>query len=172
MIFSKRDDSENIKIINIDSDESEQSNFSQNSQEEAKDVSANSDDIESPKPNAKVTQKEIRNIILSNFTSRVSEKELLEKDIRWSSKTIYRQYAQLRSEKGTNNRKKGTGMKKEVNENIISLLKKHIKNDNSQTIAKITKNMKAEGIKISRETVRKNIKKQGYESKVPIEGHI
>ena len=32
--------------------------------------------------------------------------------------------------------------------------------------------MKAEGIKISRETVRKNIKKLGYESKVPIEGHI
>ena len=32
--------------------------------------------------------------------------------------------------------------------------------------------MKAEGIKISRETVQKNIKKLGYESKVPIEGHI
>ena len=28
MLFSKNDDSENIKIINIDSDESEQSNFS------------------------------------------------------------------------------------------------------------------------------------------------
>ena len=82
MIFSKSDDSENIKIINIDSDESEQSNYSQNSQDEAKDVSANSDDSESSKPNVKVTQKEIRNIILSNFTSNVSEKELLEKDIR------------------------------------------------------------------------------------------
>ena len=33
MLFSKNDDSENIKIINIDSDESEQSNFSQNSKE-------------------------------------------------------------------------------------------------------------------------------------------
>ena len=172
MIFSKSDDSENIKIINIDSDESEQSNYSQNSQEEAKDVSANSDDSESPKINAKITQKEIRNIILSNFTSNVSEKELLEKDIRLSSSTVYRQYAQLRSEKGTNNRKKGTGMKKEVNQDIISLLKKQLKKDNSQTIAEITKNMKAEGIKISRETVRKNIKKLGYESKVPIEGHI
>ena len=32
--------------------------------------------------------------------------------------------------------------------------------------------MKAEGIKISKETVRKKIKKLGYESKVPIEGHI
>ena len=32
--------------------------------------------------------------------------------------------------------------------------------------------MKAEGIKISRETVRKNVKKLGYELKVPIEGHI
>ena len=74
MIFSKSDDSENIKIINIDYDESEQSNYSQNSQEEVKDVSANSDDSESPKLNAKVTQKEIRNIILSNFTSNVSEK--------------------------------------------------------------------------------------------------
>ena len=73
MIFSKSDDSKNINIINIDSDESEQSNFSQNSQEEAKDVSANSDDSESPKPNVKVTQKEIRNIILSNFTSNVSK---------------------------------------------------------------------------------------------------
>ena len=172
MISSKSDDLENIKIINIDSDESEQSNYSQNSQEEAKDVSANSDDSESPKLNAKVTQKEIRNIILSNFTSNVSEKELLEKDIRLSSSTVYRQYAQLRSEKGTNNRKKGTGMKKEVNQDIISLLKKQLKKDNSQTIAEITKNMKAEGIKISRETVRKNIKKLGYESKVPIEGHI
>ena len=38
MIFSKSDDSENIKIINIDSDESEKSNFSKNSQEEAKDI--------------------------------------------------------------------------------------------------------------------------------------
>ena len=56
MIFSKSDDSENIKIINIDSDESEQSNYSQNSQEEAKDISANSDDSESPKLNAKITQ--------------------------------------------------------------------------------------------------------------------
>ena len=45
--FSKSDDSENIKIININSDESEQSNFSQNSQEEANDVSANLDDRES-----------------------------------------------------------------------------------------------------------------------------
>ena len=56
----------------------------------------NSNDSESPKPNAKVTQKEISYIILSNFTSRVSEKELIEKDIRLSSSTIYRQYAQLR----------------------------------------------------------------------------
>ena len=63
-------------------------------------------------------------------------------------------------------------MKKEVNQDIISLLKKQLKKDNSQTIAEITKNMKTEGIKISRETVRKNIKKLGYESKVPIEGHI
>ena len=63
MIFSKNDDSENIKIINIDSDESEQSNFSQNSQEEAKEVSANSDDSESPKPNAKVVHKEIHSLI-------------------------------------------------------------------------------------------------------------
>ena len=75
-------------------------------------------------------------------------------------------------EKGTNNKKKGTGMKKEVNQDIISLLKKQLKKDNSQTTAKITKNMKARGIKISRETVRKNIKKLGYESKVLIEGHI
>ena len=75
MILSKSDDSENIKIINFDSDESEQSNFSQNSQEKANYVSANSDDRDSPKPNAKVTQKDIRNIILSNFTSRVSEKK-------------------------------------------------------------------------------------------------
>ena len=30
MIFSKSDNSENIKVINIDSDESEQSDFSQN----------------------------------------------------------------------------------------------------------------------------------------------
>ena len=112
MLFSKNDDSENIKIININSDESEQSNFSQNSQEEAKDVSENSDDNESLKPNTKVTQKEIRNIILSNFTSNVSEKELLEKDIRLSSSTVYRQYAQLRSEIGTNNRKKGKEWKK------------------------------------------------------------
>ena len=78
----------------------------------------------------------------------------------------------MRSEKETNNRKKGTGMKKEVDEDIISLLKKQIKMNNSQTITEITKNMKAEGIKISRETVSKNIKKLGYESKVPIEGHI
>ena len=63
---------------------------------------------------------------------------LLEKDIRLSSSTVYRQNAQLRSEKGTNNRKKGTGMKKEVNQDIIFLLKKQIKKDNSQTIAKIT----------------------------------
>ena len=126
MIFSKSDDSKNIKIINIDSDESEQSNFSQNSQEETKDVNENLDDSESPKPNAKVTQKEIRNIILFYFTSRVSEKELFDKDIRLSSSTVYRQYAQLRSEKGTNNKKKGAGMKKEVNQDIISFLEKHI----------------------------------------------
>ena len=46
-------------------------------------------------------------------------------------------------------------MKKEVNQDIISLLKKQLKKDNSQTTADITKNMKAEGIKISRETARK-----------------
>ena len=112
MIFSKSDDSENIKIINIDSDESEQSNYSQSFQEEGKDVSANSDVSESSKPNAKVTQKEIRNIILSNFTSNVSENELLEKDIRISFSTVYRQYVQLRSKKGINNRKKWTRIKK------------------------------------------------------------
>ena len=124
-----------LKPLIIDSDESEQSNFSQNSQEEAKDVSANSDDSESPKPNAKVTQKEIISIFKkSNFTTRVSENELLEKDISLSSSTVYRQYAQFRSEKGANNRKKGTGMKKEVNEDIISLLKKQFKKDNFQTI--------------------------------------
>ena len=89
----------------------------------------------------------------------MSEKELLEKDIRLSSSTVYRQYAQLRSEKGTNNRKKGTGIKKEVNQDIIYLLTKQIKKDNSQTIAEITKNMKAEGIKSQKKTVRKNIKK-------------
>ena len=60
----------------------------------------------------------------------------------------------------------------EVSQDKISLLKKQIIKDNSQTIADITKNMKAEGIKISRETVRTNIKKLGYESKVPIEFHI
>ena len=157
VIFSKSYDSENIKIININSDESEQSNFSQNSQEEAKDVSANSADSESPKPNAKVTQKEIRNIIWSNFTLRISEKELLEKDIRLSYSTVYRQYAQLRSEKGINNKKKGTGMKKEVNEDIVCLVKKDIKKENSQTITEITKNMNAEGIKISIELWEKNI---------------
>ena len=97
--------------------------------------------------------------------------ELLEKDLRLSSSTVYKQYDQLRSDKGTNNRKKGTGMKKEVNEDIFFLLKKQIKK-NSQTIAEITKDMKAECIKISREIVRKNIKKLEYESKVPIEGHI
>ena len=90
MIFSKSDDSENNKIINIDSDESEQSNYSQNSQEEAKDVSRNSDDSEYTKLNAKITQKEIRNIILSNFTSNVSEKELLENDKRLSYSTVFR----------------------------------------------------------------------------------
>ena len=63
-------------------------------------------------------------------------------------------------------------MKKEFNQDIISLLKKQLKKDNSQTTAEITKNMKAEGIKIWGETMRKNIKKLGYESKVPIEGHI
>ena len=112
MIFSKSDDSENIKIINIDSDESEQSYYSQNSQEEAKDVSANSDDSESPKINAKITQKEIRNIILSNFTSNVSEKELLEKDIRLSSSTVYRQYAQLGQRREPTIGRKGQEWKK------------------------------------------------------------
>ena len=41
MMFSKSDDSENIKIINIDSDENEQFNFFQKFHEDAKDVSAN-----------------------------------------------------------------------------------------------------------------------------------
>ena len=36
MIFSKSNNSENIKVINIDFDESEQSNFSENSQEEVR----------------------------------------------------------------------------------------------------------------------------------------
>ena len=70
----------------------EQSNYSQNSQEEAKDVSTNSDDSESPKLNAKITQKEIRKIILSNFISNVYEKGLLEKNIGLSSSTVFRQY--------------------------------------------------------------------------------
>ena len=41
------DDLENVNIINIDSDESEQSNFYWNYQEEAKDVSTDLDDSES-----------------------------------------------------------------------------------------------------------------------------
>ena len=47
MIFLDSDDLENVNIINIDSDESEQSNFYWNSQEEAKDVSTDLDDSES-----------------------------------------------------------------------------------------------------------------------------
>ena len=57
MIFFKSDDTEIIKIIKIYFDESEQFNFFQNSQKDAKDVSANLDYSESPKPNANVTQK-------------------------------------------------------------------------------------------------------------------
>ena len=75
MIFSYSNDSENIKVINIDSDESERSIISQNSQEEAKDVIVNSDDSESPKPKAKITLKKIKKIFIwSNFTSIVCER--------------------------------------------------------------------------------------------------
>ena len=49
-------------------------------------------------------------------------------------------------------------MKKEVNQDIISLHEKSFKKDNSQTIAEITKNMKAEDVKISKEIVRKYLK--------------
>ena len=49
-------------------------------------------------------------------------------------------------------------------------MKISLKKDNCQTKAEITKSMKEESIKISRQTVWKN--KLGYESKVPIEGHI
>ena len=75
MIFSYSNDSENIKVINIDSDESERSIISQNSQEEAKDVIVNSDDSESPKPKAKITLKKIKKIFIwPNFTSIVCER--------------------------------------------------------------------------------------------------
>ena len=47
MIFSMNNNSENIKVINIDFDESGQSNFSENSQEETKNVSINLDDSDS-----------------------------------------------------------------------------------------------------------------------------
>ena len=120
MIISKSDSSENI---NIDSDESEQSNFSQNSQEEAKDVSVNSDDSESPKTNVKVTQKAIRNINLSNFTSRVSEKEIQEKDnktISFNSILNWDQKMEPTIEKKDCNEEK-------VNKDFISLSKKRIK---------------------------------------------
>ena len=56
MIFSMSNNSDNIKVINIDFDESEQSNFSENSQEEVENVSINLDDSEFPKPNAKITK--------------------------------------------------------------------------------------------------------------------
>ena len=62
MILFLSGDSESIKAINIDSDESEQFNFSQNPQEEAKDVSANLYDSEFSKSNTKVTYKKIRKI--------------------------------------------------------------------------------------------------------------
>ena len=57
-------------------------------------MSVNSDDSESRKLNAKVTQKVIRNIIWSNFTSWASNIKLLEKDIRLLSSTVYWQWAQ------------------------------------------------------------------------------
>ena len=53
-------------------------------------------------------------------------------------------------------------MKKEVNQDIISLLKKQIKKDNSQTITEITKNMKAEGIKI----FKRNCEKKYYKARI------
>ena len=76
-------------------------------------MSVNPDGSEYPKPNSNITQKEIKSTISFNLTSRVSEKELREKDINLSFSTVYRQYTQLTSDKRTNNKNKGTGMKKE-----------------------------------------------------------
>ena len=51
----------------------------------------------------------------------------------------------------------GIGMEKEVNENII-FDERYIKKYSPQTIAEIIKNLKAEGIKVSREAMRKILK--------------
>ena len=63
-------------------------------------------------------------------------------------------------------------MKKEVNQDIISLLKKHIKKNNYQTITELLKIWKQKASKFPEKLWEKIIKQLGYESKVPIEGHI
>ena len=147
-------------IIHNDSDE----NYEENSEE-------NDDNFPSIFSKSKISQKDIKEIWQANYNADVSASELIAKNIPGiSSSTVYRHYQSLR-EKGTSNRKIGSGRKSILSADSKKLILKQIKNADTQTPEEISEILKENNYKGSPKTIRKFIKKEGFLSKPPVESY-
>ena len=82
----------------------------------------------------------------------------------------YRHYQSLR-EKGTSNRKIGTGRKSILSPYSKKLIQKQIKNDDTQTPEEISEILKENNYKSSPKIKRKFLKKEEFISKPPVESY-
>ena len=147
-------------IIHNDSDE----NNEENSEE-------NEDNSPSIFQKSKISQKDIKEIWQANYNADISASELISKNIPGlSSSTVYRHYQSLR-EKGTSNRKIGSGRKSILSPDSKKLILKQIKNDDTQTPEEISEILKDNNYKGSPKTIRKFLKKEGFISKPPVESY-
>ena len=117
---------------------------------------------------SKLSQKEIKEIWQRNYHTDVSASDLISKNITGlNTSTVY---LRLR-EKGTSNRKKGSGRKTILNPDSKMLILEQIKNGDTQTPEEISKILKEKKFKGSPKTIRKFLKKEGFISKPPVESY-
>ena len=171
---SKLDEVEEIKGEDSN-EESEKDNLKEhiidNNSEECDEEESEEGEDYSPSilHESKLSQKEIKEIWQRNYHADVSASDLISKNITGlNTSTVYRHYKSLR-EKGTSNRKKGSGRKTILNPDSKMLILEQIKNDDTQTPEEISKILKEKKFKGSPKTIRKFLKKEGFISKPPVE---
>ena len=173
---SKLDEVEEIKGEDSN-EESEKDNLKEhiidNDSEECDEEESEEDEDYSPSilHESKLSQKEIKEIWQRNYHADVSASDLISKNITGlNTSTVYRHYKSFR-EKGTSNRKKGSGRKTILNPDSKMLILEQIKNDDTQTPEEISKILKEKKFKGSPKSIIKFLKKEGFISKPPVESY-
>ena len=110
-------------------------------------------------PKSKISQKN-KEIWQSNYNVDISASKLISKNIPGLSfSNVYRHYQSLR-EKGTSNRKIGSGIKSILNSDSKKLILKQIKNEDTQTPEEISEILKENNYKGLSKTIRKFLNKK------------